>query len=233
MEAEMSLQSEQTHTTGIPAPFWINVTSSSTQSEEYLIRVEQPERWQTVCQGVLVNQTGQVLEHDAGHLTPKYTDMMCELHRLGGDTEGEVTVTIESTDGVMQWSDSRFFSFTIVEDEGFAMNSEMIASSIAAVLFVAILLTLLLRKRNTLSEHDDEVEYQEPEMQHAVIGPPVSSNGPPASQVSSPTVVNQSPVVENAVNSHVGPQLPPDGLPAGWTMEQWQYYGQQYLDTKQ
>ena len=27
-----------------------------------------------------------------------------------------------------------------------------------------------------------------------------------------------------------GPPLPPSGLPAGWTMEQWAYYGQQYLD---
>ena len=27
-----------------------------------------------------------------------------------------------------------------------------------------------------------------------------------------------------------GPPLPPGGLPAGWTMEQWNYYGQQYLD---
>ena len=31
----------------------------------------------------------------------------------------------------------------------------------------------------------------------------------------------------------VGPPLPPGGLPAGWTMEQWQYYGQQYLDRLQ
>ena len=30
-----------------------------------------------------------------------------------------------------------------------------------------------------------------------------------------------------------GPPLPPGGLPAGWTMEQWQYYGQQYLDRLQ
>ncbi|MBL6891848.1 MAG: hypothetical protein ISR22_07370 [Candidatus Poseidoniaceae archaeon] len=27
-----------------------------------------------------------------------------------------------------------------------------------------------------------------------------------------------------------GPPLPPGGLPSGWTMEQWNYYGQQYLD---
>jgi hypothetical protein len=27
-----------------------------------------------------------------------------------------------------------------------------------------------------------------------------------------------------------GPPLPPGGLPAGWSMEQWVHYGQQYLD---
>jgi len=27
-----------------------------------------------------------------------------------------------------------------------------------------------------------------------------------------------------------GPPLPASGLPAGWTMEQWQHYGQQYLN---
>ena len=30
-----------------------------------------------------------------------------------------------------------------------------------------------------------------------------------------------------------GPPIPDSGLPAGWTAEQWQYYGQQYLDTMQ
>ena len=28
------------------------------------------------------------------------------------------------------------------------------------------------------------------------------------------------------------PALPATGLPAGWTMEQWEYYGQDYLDGK-
>ena len=26
------------------------------------------------------------------------------------------------------------------------------------------------------------------------------------------------------------PPLPPEGLPAGWTMEQWAYYGEDYLN---
>ena len=31
---------------------------------------------------------------------------------------------------------------------------------------------------------------------------------------------------------HTGsPPLPPDGLPAGWTMEQWEHYGEQYLSS--
>ena len=31
---------------------------------------------------------------------------------------------------------------------------------------------------------------------------------------------------------HAGPPLPPDGLPEGWTLEQWEHYGQQYLDSQ-
>ena len=30
-----------------------------------------------------------------------------------------------------------------------------------------------------------------------------------------------------------GPPLPATGLPPGWSMEQWAYYGQQYLDSLQ
>ncbi|MDE0858314.1 MAG: hypothetical protein OSA38_07075 [Candidatus Poseidoniaceae archaeon] len=37
-----------------------------------------------------------------------------------------------------------------------------------------------------------------------------------------------APVIPQQVAA--GPQLPATGLPAGWTMEQWAYYGQQYLD---
>ena len=39
----------------------------------------------------------------------------------------------------------------------------------------------------------------------------------------------QQPVVQ-APPVQQGPPLPVGGLPPGWTMEQWAYYGQQYLD---
>jgi len=40
----------------------------------------------------------------------------------------------------------------------------------------------------------------------------------------------QQPVAVAPVQQIAGPPLPPGGLPAGWTPEQWAYYGQQYLD---
>ena len=230
MDAEMSLQSEQIFTTGIPAPFWINVTSTSTQAEQYLLTVEQPEQWQTVCQGILVNESGQQLEHAAGHLDPEYTDLMCELHRTGGETDGEVRITIETTDGVLIWTDSRTFSFTPENLDSFEMSSEMIATSIAGVLFVAILMTLLLRKRRGETEYDDS-NGLEPQPEQAPSGPLVSSKGPPVSNNVETTSAYQT-HSQATVPVQTSPQLPPEGLPLGWTIEQWHYYGHQYNDTE-
>ena len=55
---------------------------------------------------------------------------------------------------------------------------------------------------------------------------PVAAVAPTAA-VPPITAVAQPPL---APAVHAGPPLPPGGLPAGWSMEQWVYYGQQYLD---
>jgi hypothetical protein len=46
-------------------------------------------------------------------------------------------------------------------------------------------------------------------------------------------IINQSTPAPIAppMGGAVSPPLPPTGLPAGWTMEQWSHYGQQYLDS--
>ena len=46
------------------------------------------------------------------------------------------------------------------------------------------------------------------------------------------SVAATQPVVEQPV-SNQGPPLPATGLPTGWTMEQWAYYGEQYLAANQ
>ena len=44
--------------------------------------------------------------------------------------------------------------------------------------------------------------------------------------------VQPEPIVEQPVVNQ-GPPLPATGLPTGWTMEQWAYYGEQYLAANQ
>ena len=64
-------------------------------------------------------------------------------------------------------------------------------------------------------------------------GRPPSAGLPPAGlppaglpPVGSPPV---KPVPDLPIPVPAGPPLPPGGLPAGWTMEQWNHYGEQYL----
>ena len=55
-------------------------------------------------------------------------------------------------------------------------------------------------------EEYDYSEYEEPEPSPLVVPPPPPGMGPP---------------------------LPPEGLPPGWTMEQWNYYGAEYLKRRE
>ena len=51
-------------------------------------------------------------------------------------------------------------------------------------------------------------------------------DGPPPDYLFQQSL-QQAPTVASA-----GPPLPPSGLPEGWTMEQWEHYGQQWLDSQ-
>ena len=49
---------------------------------------------------------------------------------------------------------------------------------------------------------------------------------------SSPELSQSVPPTQIAdATANRGPPLPANGLPEGWTMEQWEYYGEQYLAT--
>tara|TARA_Y100001934_G_scaffold199652_1_gene235379 strand:- start:672 stop:857 length:186 start_codon:yes stop_codon:yes gene_type:complete len=47
----------------------------------------------------------------------------------------------------------------------------------------------------------------------------------PAGRPPVPVPAAPPPVVQQAIS----PPLPPGGLPAGWTLEQWQHYGAEWL----
>ena len=222
LDVELSQKSNDSKVSGIPVSFWVNLSSASSRTESFHLEISKPNEWQIVCLGLLMNETGRTFVFEPGHMTLQTTDVRCELHRLDGPTDGTLAFSVVSDDGVLLWNDEQTFEFQIAQDDQFAVDAEVLATSIAGILFVGILLTLALRKRAHKNgvEDSEHISKEIPEMLNEEV-----SRGPPIS------TTTQESISASALGG--GPELPPEGLPPDWTMEQWQYYGQQYLDAKQ
>lgn len=223
VDASLSAPSTIINPTGVGVPLFVNITSTSSQQEQIRILTLLPESWQMVCNGVLVDQEGQNLTLEVGHLTPQLSDIPCTLHRLGGPLEGKVTFDIATIDGERTWQDSQVFSFSERPTDGSSFSVEAAAGGGAAILAFILVMTLLLRRRGEEDLFEDEVK-EEP-VEFVQSGPPASA-GPPI------TAHDSTSSTEPFVQPHeaTSPPLPEGGLPAGWSEEQWSHYGQQYLD---
>ena len=115
---------------------------------------------------------------------------------------------------------------------------------IASVVILGILLTLMFTRRsgkdslkldawndtgwnpNSVPAHDSVANSMYGGAQNLFQQPvAIAPVQQPAAVAPAPQPAAVAPVQQLA-----GPPLPPGGLPAGWTAEQWAYYGQQYLD---
>ena len=89
--------------------------------------------------------------------------------------------------------------------------------------FMTFKIVTTIEKEDDLDDWDDMYQDSLSATYGAVAAAPtVPMAAPPSPE---PVAV---PSVAPAVSA--GPPLPPEGLPAGWTMEQWEHYGQKYLD---
>ena len=209
----------------------VNLSSSSTIAENYTINLAMPEDWQAVCSGVILSPNGTEISNGPGHLQEKFTSTLCEIYPLKGADTGEVIFTVVNEDGTLQWSDSKTYNFNRNSNDSLNLSTNMIAGSIAGLLAIAILSVLFLRSRNKKNLDDEEISVntQTP----TASGPPIS--GPPASTFTQNVNPNNEQIIanNNSQNHAIissGPPIPASGLPQGWTHEQWQYYGQKYLD---
>ncbi len=117
---------------------------------------------------------------------------------------------------------------------------------IGGILFAAGLITVLVMVIISTSREEDEISslagYQSqleatygsvpdaPVVPEAGVPLPPPAHDPPSVETPS-GVPPESPPAAAAPELPAGtPPLPPDGLPDGWDMEQWQHYGQQYLE---
>ena len=241
--------SNESNEFGVAVPLWINVTSTSTMNENYIISSKVPEGWQVVCLGILMNESGYPVDTTAGHIDAQEKFVSCDIHRLSGALEGQIEITVSSQDGVLTWHDKQSIYFKEEINDSFALSVEvMVAGGLAVLVFIA-LIAVLIKKRTA---EVDEIEEKEEVVIQVNSGPPISQiSGPPVTQQNAsptspishtdqpsnaPTGPPQnedfSPVTEiqPIAQTPTGPPLPESGLPVGWSMEQWNHYGQQYLD---
>ena len=78
-------------------------------------------------------------------------------------------------------------------------------------------------KTNTLQKTDALFDHL-PLSALAPIAAPIAA--PAMMPIVAPAII---PVVAPVIAPVVGPAIPAEGIPPGWTMEQWNYYGQQWL----
>ena len=199
--------------------FWLNISSYSTQSEDIFYVISYPVEWQVTCDGTLVprdEKTNVSLPYL--RTTESLKDIRCEVQRIGGAYSGEVLVLASTFDEAIDFTEARTYSFEQpAQPQSFFSSSLNGPTLVASVLGVIVLgAILLVIRRQRISVEEDEV---------FVAGPPISQQH---------LVQSSAPVEEESVihgpPANSGPPLPKEGLPAGWSMEQWVHYGQQYLD---
>jgi len=135
-----------------------------------------------------------------------------ENFTISFDTPGTYTVNLTVID-----DDGKRHSVTVdVKVEAkpvetfLGMSNTVVITSIIGIVIAILALVLLLR----VVKDDDEV-IETKSMPDYVWDSPVAQAPEPI------------PVATEPVNN--GPPIPASGLPEGWSMEQWAYYGEQYL----
>ena len=144
-----------------------------------------------------------------------------ETFTIKFDEPGEYRVNLTVTDD----DGDTAFDYVMVKvkaepDEGlFGMTTPTLVGGIFGIVIIVLLGILLVRRRGS---NDDQIQTANMSDYGWNDSPPSVVESPPVSApVASPMGI-QEPV-------NTGPPLPASGLPEGWTMDQWEYYGEQYL----
>jgi hypothetical protein len=118
------------------------------------------------------------------------------------------------------------------EDDGQLVRNIVLWSGFLIVVgvlgFITFKIITTIDKEDELDDWDDMMYQDSLTATYGAVAaaPTVPMSAPPSPE---PTAV------PDAAPPHMpapatGPPLPPEGLPDGWTMDQWEHYGQQYLD---
>ena len=204
---------------------WLNISTISTLDEQYVAKFTTPDDWRLICDSTVVGDDGLTLEERIINSIERKSSILCEVINEGDVYEGDISVSLYHADNVLIDTNSKSFVFSRPVEDDSSFATPLVSGAIISALAISIVISLLVLKNRRDDDIDDNVTSK------PISGPPIS--GPP---ITSLTVkVEQTPhsdggakeIIESSV---VIPPVPQEGLPQGWTLEQWQYYGQQYLD---
>ena len=211
---------------------WVNITSTSTQAETLTLMAGGPDDWQISCQKRLLNASGETIAMESGHLNPQTERRLCEVVNLGTAWEGVLRFTITDSAQAVNLALNVPLNFTQPDEpQGFASGAVVVGGGGVAA---AVLIGLLFLRRREREEPMVLLAGPKvtPSLVTGAVGEPftapMNSLTVDAEHLASATE-STVPVAQSAALA-TGPPLPEDGLPPGWTVEQWMYYGQQYLD---
>ena len=167
------------------------------------------------------------------------------LKNLNGDTL-TVNLTVWARSETVSDAASQMLEVTLFRTDGDAdaasdeagLQLEVIAMWGVFILVLVGGVLVLLSILNTEEEEDEYANWGEDGYEDSLSatygavaaapsipsGVPTPSSAPPAASAPAPAAMEEQ---------SEGPPLPAGGLPAGWTMEQWKHYGQQWLEQNQ
>ena len=191
-----------------------------------IAKISEPEEGFTITQGESLtfsasesidtetDRTTLVFRWDDPNTKGSFEDGFGENITIEFPTSGSfiVNLTVFDNDG-MESTASVIVTVNEKPTEGlFGISTATSVTAALAIVIVALISVLLLRGRN-----QDSVVYETKEQ------PAMMDSWPVTAPVTAP-----QPEPDNLS----GPPLPVGGLPEGWTMEQWAYYGEQFLESQ-
>lgn len=233
--------------------FTLSIDAVDSQGNNY--KTQTPIKWDvTESLPAPSEMDFEMLNNHISTLEERITQIELDISTESGDTSNmEVELlNLQSdydkacADGRVQCSTDSTGSSTESDDTSSTDNTMMIVGIVAGVIIVALLGGLFLMRGGRDEENLDGFKWadttlpasdavansmyggtQQMFQQQVNYQQPVQSSAY-AAAYHQPAPVPAQPVAP--IIPPAGPQLPPGGLPSGWTMDQWNYYGQQYLD---
>ena len=199
----------------------LDFVSSSSFAENLSVTFDHPDGWAVVCDGFGALSSGAVanIVLEPGHIVNVERTLGCSVLQSKGPSSGDLTTTVRTSDDVMVTSQTRNLAWNEPPEEQ-GLSGQVIALSGGGILvLIGVVSLLLLRNRS-----NDEEEVND---ETAVLQGPSATVEPVVEQQPTPAVAGPPATVAR------GPPLPDTGLPDGWTMDQWEHYGQQWLNQQE